>query len=69
MKISENSMFKIGYTSTLSNNIKTKKRRTSLFKKIFKNKIITISITIILVGICCNIILLYNFFRILERIN
>ncbi len=69
LDISEKNMFKIGYTSTLSKNIKTNKGWTSFFKRMVKNKILIISVTIFLIAICCNIILIYNFFNILEKIN
>lgn len=69
MNISEDNMFKMGYTSVLSKNINNKRRWTSLISLIKKYKIMITTIIIFLIAFSFNFVLLYNFFRILERIN
>lgn len=69
MNISEDNMFKIGYTSVLSKKIDNKKRWTSFIGIIKKYKLIITTITIFLLASTFNFILLFNFFRILERIS
>ena len=68
MEFIKNDIYKPIYTSKLAN-INIKRKRTSLKRYISNNKIL---ISIISVFVCALIIdctLIYNFFRILERIQ
>ena len=69
MNVLKKNMYKVNYTSVLSDNKKAKKIWTSLFKFVKNNKIIIVSLAIFMVAICFNFILLYDFFSILERIS
>ena len=69
MEISKDNIFKTNYTSAFSNMKSDKKRRTSFLNLIKKNKIISFSFIIFIVGTCINFILMYNFIRILETIK
>lgn len=69
MNISEDNVFKIGYTSVFSKKIDNKKRWVGFLDVIKKYKLIIITITIFLLASIFNFILLFNFFRILERIS
>ncbi len=66
MEISKENVFKVEYTSVLGG--KTRRNSTSKIKKFIKsNKIISITILIFIMCFSINIILIYNFMKILEN--
>lgn len=66
MNISENNMFEVRHTPFFSNSVNTKKGWTNCFLFIRKNGIIIISLLMFFIALCCNFVLLYNFFSILQ---
>ena len=66
MEISKENVFKVGYTSVLGSTLK--KNRTSKIKKFIKNnKIISITILVFVMCFSLNVIMIYNFMKILEN--
>ena len=67
MGISKENVFKVEYTSVLGNTLKEK--RTSKIKKFIKtNKIISITVLVFVMCFSLNVIMIYNFMKILENI-
>ena len=60
----------LGYTTYLQNEKKTKKNWTSnILNKIYKHKILAMCLLIVLMCVGMNLMLIYNFMRILEQSN
>ena len=67
MGISKENVFKVEYTSVLGNTLKEK--RISKIKKFIKtNKIISITVLVFVMCFSLNVIMIYNFMKILENI-
>ena len=68
MEISKDNIFGVKYTSVLEKK-STKKKRTSTFLKFMReNKLISISIIVFLMCVGMNLILIFNFFKILQQV-
>ena len=68
MEISKENIFGVKYTSVLEKK-STKKKRTSAFVKFIReNKLISISIIVFLICVGMNLILIFNFFKILQQV-
>ena len=68
MDISKENIFKVNYTSVLGReNIKKKKWTSHLKEFIVNNKLITMTIVIFCLCFTLNLVLIYNFMRILEN--
>ncbi len=68
MEISKKNIFKVGYTSTLQKKLKNKRWTSKLLKFIRDNKIISISIIIFVMCVGMNLLLIYNFLKVLQQI-
>jgi len=66
MEISKENVFKTQYTSVLESTLK-KNRTSKILKFIKKNKLISITILVFSTCFSLNIILIYNFLKILEN--
>ena len=66
MEISKENVFKTQYTSVLGRSAK-RKRTSKILNFIKKNKIISITILIFIVCSSFNMLLVYNFIKILEN--
>ena len=68
MEISKENIFDVKYTSVLEKK-NTKKKRTSAFVKFIReNKLISISIIVFFMCVVMNLILIFNFFKILQQV-
>lgn len=68
MEMSKENIFKIRYTSVLEQRkSKTKERTSKIREFIQKNKLITVTATIFTMCLSLNMILIYNFMKILEN--
>ena len=68
MDISKENIFKVGYTSTLPKKGENKKWTSKFFKFIRNNKIISISMILFIMCVGMNLILIYNFLKILQMV-
>ena len=68
MDISKENVFKVDYTAVLGREKIKKKRWTSSLKEfIVNNKLITLTIVVFSVCLTLNLVLIYNFMKILEN--
>lgn len=67
MKTSKQSIFDVKYTSVLKK-IEKKKRTSNIIRFICKHKIISTAIAIFMICVIMNLLLIYNFFKILQQI-
>lgn len=66
MEISKENVFKVGYAPVIGEKkIKRKKWTSRIIKFIYKNKILTTAAIVFIMCVTLNIILIYNFMRIL----
>ena len=70
MEISNENIFKMRYTSILGDKVSKNKKRTSrkIRDFILNNKIVSIAIVVFLTCVGINLVLIYNFMRILSNI-
>lgn len=68
MDISKENVFKVGYTSTLKTSEENKKWTSKFLKFIRDNKIISISIIVFFMCVMMNLILIYNFLKVLQQV-
>jgi len=69
MSISKENIYNIKYTAIIGENNKKRKNWTSKLKRIiYKNKIISIFISIFIGCVIMNLFLIYNFLKILQHI-
>lgn len=66
MEISKENIFNVKYTSVLEK--KDKKRTSNMIRFIRENKLISISIIVFLMCVGMNLILIFNFFKILQQV-
>lgn len=66
MEISKENVFKVGYAPIVEQETNKNKRWTSKFLKfIYRNKMLTTAIVVFIMCVTLNLILVYNFMRIL----
>jgi hypothetical protein len=63
----EEKIFNVGYTSYLEKK-KDKKWTTIIKEKILKHKIVTLSIVVIILSMSMNLILIYDFMSVMEKL-
>lgn len=68
MEISKENMFNINYTSVLEQKPTKRKRTSKVLKFIKNNKIISIAVIVFFMCVSLNLVLIYNFMRILGGI-
>ncbi|MBR0426701.1 MAG: hypothetical protein IJK18_00650 [Clostridia bacterium] len=68
MEISKGNIFDVKYTSVLEKRSQKKKRTSTFLKFIRENKLISISIIVFLMCVAMNLILIFNFFKILQQV-
>ncbi len=68
MEISKKNIFNVEYTSVLDKSSKNKKWTSTFIKFIRDNKLISISIIVFMMCVGMNLILIYNFFKILQQV-
>ncbi len=66
MEISKENIFNVKYTSVLEK--RDKKRTSNMIRFIRENKLISISIIVFLMCVGMNLILIFNFFKILQQV-
>lgn len=70
MEISKENIYDVKYTSILKEKNSDKRKRTSNLKKFIReNKIISISIVLFIMCVGMNLILIYNFMKILQEVS
>ena len=68
MKTSKENIFNIRYTSVLNKKIKRNRTSSKIKNFILNNKVISIAATIFVMCVGVNLVLIYNFLRILKSI-
>ena len=68
MEISNENIFKMRYTSTLGKRVKKNRTSRKIKDFIINNKIISIAILVFVMCVGVNLVLIYNFMRILSNI-
>lgn len=69
MEISKENIYDVKYTSILKERNSDKRKRTSNLKRFIReNKIISISIVLFIMCVGMNLILIYNFMKILQEV-
>ena len=68
MEISKENIFNVKYTSVLENKGEKKKRTSAFIKCVRENKLISISIIVFLMCVGMNLVLIFNFFKILQQV-
>lgn len=66
MEISNENIFKMRYTSTLGKRVQKNRTSKKIKDFIINNKIISIAIVVFLMCVGINLVLIYNFMRILS---
>jgi len=69
MEISKENIFNVKYTSVLEKRGKKKRWTSNIVRFIRDNKLISISIIVFLMCVGINLILIFNFFKILTTIQ
>ena len=70
MEISKENIYDVKYTSILKERNSDKRKRTSNLKRFIReNKIISISIVLFIMCVGMNLILIYNFMKILQEVS
>ena len=70
MEFSKENIYDVKYTSILKEKNSDKRKRTSNLKKFIReNKIISISIVLFIMCVGMNLILIYNFMKILQEVS
>ena len=68
MEISNENIFKMRYTSTLGKRVQKNRTSRKIKDFIINNKIISIAILVFVMCVGVNLVLIYNFMRILSNI-
>ena len=68
MEISNENVFKMRYTSTLGKRVQKNRTSRKIKDFIINNKIISIAILVFVMCVGVNLVLIYNFMRILSNI-
>lgn len=70
MEFSKENIYDVKYTSILKERNSDKRKRTSNLKRFIReNKIISISIVLFIMCVGMNLILIYNFMKILQEVS